>query len=173
MRPVCLAVPMPSLFGFLNKSGVPILVVAKVRKVAIGVVFKKFPDGIRFLLLRRKRGWRGWEFPKGGVEKNETWRDAATRETGEETGLKRLRVVKRVGMTIKYNYPKNSSERADYESTRQWAFLIEALDDKVKIERDFFSGHAWLGAKDAINRLKWDNQRDLLRMVLKEMLSKH
>ncbi len=144
----------------------------KVRRVAIGIVFKKFPDGIRFLLLKRSRGWRGWEFPKGGVEKNETERDAAMRETNEETGLKRLKVVKRAGMVIEYDYPKGGGESRDYESTKQRAFLIEAFDGKVKVEKDFFSGYAWLKAKDAVNRLKWDNQRNLLRLVLKGLRSK-
>ncbi len=144
----------------------------KVRRVAIGVVFKKFPDGMRFLLLRRSRGWRGWEFPKGGVEKNETERAAAIRETKEETGLKKLRMIKRVGVAIGYDYPKESMERLAYESTMQRAFLIEAFDDDVKVEQGFFNGYAWLDAKAVINRLKWDNQRNLFRLVLKGMRPK-
>lgn len=41
----------------------------------------------RILLLRRKVGFRVWEFPGGGIEFGESPEDAAVRESNEETGL--------------------------------------------------------------------------------------
>ena len=134
----------------------------KARKVAIGVVFRKFPDGIKFLLLRRchERAW--WEFPKGGIELGETAKQAALREVREESGLKRLTVVKQVRGVIIYNYPKGYAKKHGYSGTTQKAFLIESVSGNIKLEKHSFNGFAWLDAKDAVRRLKWDNQRKLL-----------
>lgn len=139
----------------------------KTRKVAIGVVFRKSADGIKFLVLRRKQGWKGWEFPKGGLDKGETARRAVLREVREETGLKRLRLVRQIPGKIIYNYPKGYAKRHGYTGTEQKAFLIESLGGIVRLEKHSFNKFGWLGAKDAIKRLKWDNQRKLIRLILK------
>ncbi|MBI4176980.1 MAG: NUDIX domain-containing protein [Candidatus Aenigmarchaeota archaeon] len=142
----------------------------KVRRVAIGVVFRKSADGVEFLLLKRKR--KGWELPKGGIEKGETAKRAALREVREETGLTLLKIVKRINEKIIYNYPKEYAARHGYTGTEQKAFLIESLGGPVRVEKRSFSGFAWLDAKNALRRLKWDNQRNLLHRILKGAFSK-
>ncbi|MBI3413248.1 MAG: NUDIX domain-containing protein [Candidatus Aenigmarchaeota archaeon] len=143
----------------------------KTRKVAVGVVFRNFPGGIKFLLLKRKHGWKGWEFPKGGVDKGETFREAALREVKEETGLKRLGLVKQVPGKIIYNYPKQYAKKHGYTGTLQKAFLVHALAGKVVVERGMFSGFEWLDAENAFRRLKWGNQRNLLRRIVNSFRS--
>ncbi len=142
------------------------------RKVAIGIVFRRFPDGIKFLLLKRKNYSDWWEFPKGGIEKGETAERAALREVSEESGLKLLRVVRRITGAIIYNYPKGYAEKHGYTGTEQKTFLIESSGRAVRLEAHSFNKFAWLNGKDAIKRLKWDNQRNLLRRVLKAGFSK-
>ncbi|MBI4167640.1 MAG: NUDIX domain-containing protein [Candidatus Aenigmarchaeota archaeon] len=142
----------------------------RIRKVAIGVVFRRFPEGVKFLLLKRRHGKDWWELPKGGVEKGETTKQAALREAREETGLERLKLVRRIKGAIIYNYPKEYSARHGYTGTEQRAFLLESFDDPVRVEKHSFSRFAWLSAKDALRRLKWDNQRNLIRRVLKGRL---
>lgn len=144
---------------------------SRTRKVAIGVVFRRFPEGIKFLALRRKNNWKGWEFPKGGVESRETHRQAALREIREETGLRKLRLVRQIRGKIIYNYPKVYSAEHGYANTAQTAFLVESPSGKVRIERHSFDKFAWLDAKTALLRLKWDNQRNLLRRILKGRLA--
>ncbi len=139
----------------------------KTRRVAIGVVFRRFSERIKFILLKRKHGKDWWELPKGGIERGETAKQAAVREVREEAGLKRLRVVKRIGGAIIYNYPKDYARKHGYTGTEQKAFLIESVGGDVRLEAHSFNKFAWLNAKNAIKRLKWDNQRNLLRRVLK------
>jgi len=37
----------------------------------------------KFLILRRVRNWKGWEFPKGGIDKGEEEEDALLRCCGK------------------------------------------------------------------------------------------
>ena len=54
------------------------------RRAAGAVIFRRTPQGLRFLVLR---AYANWDFPKGLVEPGESEFDAARREIAEETGL--------------------------------------------------------------------------------------
>lgn len=68
---------------------------AKVEVSAGGIVFRRTPKGVCVALLLDPFG--KWAFAKGHVEKGETIRQAAVRETKEEMGLKSLRVKAPLG----------------------------------------------------------------------------
>lgn len=74
-----------------RKEGEPVLV----EQCAGGIVFKRTPKGVQVALLTDPYGW--WSFAKGHVEKGETLEQAALRETREEMGLGRLRVIMKLG----------------------------------------------------------------------------
>lgn len=56
------------------------------------IIFRNTGDKPEFLLLKPKwgqyRSLRNWSLPKGHIEKKESTKEAAIRETQEETGLK-------------------------------------------------------------------------------------
>ncbi|MEL7586028.1 MAG: NUDIX domain-containing protein [Prolixibacteraceae bacterium] len=54
------------------------------------------PDG-RFLFIRR---FGRWDLPKGGIEKNESAREAAVREVIEECGLDKLEIIRELPSTL-------------------------------------------------------------------------
>ena len=67
----------------------------KYRKAVFGVAYSKNKDGkIEYIILKRKKHWKGWEFPKGGIERGEKIIDAVKREVREETGLKCINIKK-------------------------------------------------------------------------------
>lgn len=68
---------------------------AKTEVSAGGIVFKRTPQGVRLAFLLDPFG--KWAFAKGHVEAGETVEAAALRETREEMGLGRLRVVAPLG----------------------------------------------------------------------------
>lgn len=62
-----------------------------IREVSAGgLVFKRTARGFVFAMMRDSYG--KWTFPKGHVERGETFSGAAARETEEELGLKNLRL---------------------------------------------------------------------------------
>lgn len=66
-----------------------------VEQCAGGIVFKRTPKGVQVALLTDPYGW--WSFAKGHMEKGETLEQTALRETREEMGLGRLRVIMKLG----------------------------------------------------------------------------
>lgn len=67
----------------------------KVEISAGGIVYKRTPQGVRVAFVMDPYG--KWTFAKGHVEKGEALADAALRETREEMGLGRLRIVAPLG----------------------------------------------------------------------------
>ena len=67
----------------------------KMEQSAGGIVFKRTPQGVWLAFILDPYG--KWTFAKGHPEPGESLVEAALRETREEMGLGRLRVVKPVG----------------------------------------------------------------------------
>ncbi len=83
----------------------------KYRRGVFCVVYSRNKKGkIEYLLLKRKLHWKGWEFPKGALEKRENISDAVKREIKEETGLIPLK-IKKFELSGRYNYKKELKDR--------------------------------------------------------------
>ncbi len=142
----------------------------KTRKVAIGVVYRKFPVGVRFLLLRRAKRkaflWSGWEMPKGGIEAGESPLKAVKREVAEESGIKKIKIVKELGAKVKYEYPKYWQRATGFRNTVQVPFLIEVFQNPKKLSAEF-DRYAWCDFPTAMKKLKWKSQKELLEFARK------
>jgi len=119
------------------------------------VVFRRFPLGIKFLLLHYSKGH--WGFPKGRIEAGESKKQAALREIMEETSLD----VKLNGgfcECIEYSFNENG------ESIRKEAFffLAESPNGKVRLSSEH-TGHKWLPLDGALETLSFENSRGVLR----------
>ena len=60
------------------------------------VIFRREQGSIEYLLLQYDEKY--WGFAKGRVEKGESFSETAMRELEEETGIKKLKLIKKLGI---------------------------------------------------------------------------
>ncbi len=141
----------------------------KFRKAVFIVTYARKNNSILYLVLRRHKNWKGWEFPKGGVDIGESERNAALRELKEETGLNPLdNHVKKFSVKGLYKYKKKPKEYSGIVGQSYKLFAIEVSFPKngiVKIDKHEHSGWKWLTIDKAILRVTWQNQKECLRVV--------
>ncbi|OIO42855.1 hypothetical protein AUJ62_00690 [Candidatus Pacearchaeota archaeon CG1_02_32_21] len=133
------------------------------RKALFIVAYKIINDNIKYLILKRKLHWKGWEFPKGGVEFLETKKMAVKREVKEETGLgiKKITNQKVYG---KYEYKKVIPDRP-FKGQSYQLYSVELIEGVVKVDHREHSSYLWLSYEKAIKRLTWNNQKECLKIV--------
>lgn len=130
----------------------------------------------------------GWQFPQGGVNRNEPLKDALYRELHEETGLLRtqVRLVAHTKHWIHYDLPqrllRNQHRRAQgpgrrrvsFKGQKQVWFLLELTDDDTAVdlkagpENPEFDSWCWVDTKHAINNIV-DFKRDVYQKALSEL----
>ena len=139
----------------------------KYRKSVFGVAYCKDNDGkIEYIILKRKKHWKGWEFPKGKVEKFETKRMAVKREVHEETGLKILK-VKRFEEKGVYLYHKKLWDRPNVigQTYRLFGVEVKKGDGKASLDKIEHNGYKWVNFQEAQKTLTWPNQKKCLKIV--------
>lgn len=124
-----------------------------------------------YLIFKRKLHWKGWEFPKGGLEKGEKILEGLKREIKEETGLKPLK-IKKFNVSGNYKYKKQLSDRGGILGQTYALYAVEIKKSKIKIDRLEHSDYKWLSFDKAIKKLTWPNQRRCLRIVNKWLKEK-
>jgi 8-oxo-dGTP pyrophosphatase MutT (NUDIX family) len=137
----------------------------KIRRAVFIVTYAKTSKGVIYLLLKRKLHWKGWEFPKGGVNFFETKKHAAKRELKEETGLSPIKFnsFKEKGV---YLYKKKLPDRLKYSGQNYKLYSAEVkFSKKIKLEKIEHSSFIWTDFKTAIKKLTWSNQKKCLRIV--------
>lgn len=93
------------------------------------------------LLWARRYGRDGWQFPQGGIQKNETPRQALFRELKEEIGLGQheVEIINSTNGWLRYDLPKNlqrlSSKPVCIGQKQIW-FLLKLTSSEKDIKLD-------------------------------------
>ena len=114
-------------------------------------------DG-KILLIQQKNGH--WGFPKGHIEDDETERNAAIRETKEETNI---------DVEIKGNrrYTENYiTDKGNYKEVIY--YLAKRINGKTKRQESEINAIKWMPVNEAIDKLTYENTRELLKKVIKD-----
>ncbi len=130
-----------------------------------GVVFRA-PDRRVFIGLI-KDSYHKWTFPKGHLEKGETPAQAALRETHEEMGLKRLRLVAPLGsISIKFkdrfvHVGETVQKRIDF-------FLMETpAGERGKPQRgEGINEIRWVPFRQAVRAASYKNVQPIIKKAV-------
>jgi len=134
------------------------------RKGIFVAVYCTGKKGIEYIILRRKHHWKGWEFPKGGINPNETQERAARREIREETGLV-PRKIKKFNFSGRYLYKKKFADRTGIIGQTFFLYAAEVKKGRVKIDKKEHSEYKWMSFEQGVKKIKHNNQKKSLRIV--------
>ncbi len=112
-------------------------------------------DG-RVALVHRPK-YDDWALPKGKLEEDESWEDAAVREVREETGYHGA--LREELSSVQYTDPKGRPK-----TVRYWRMDVVGGDFEANSEVDELR---WLALDEALERLTYDHDRDLVLMALR------
>lgn len=139
----------------------------KFRKAIFAVVYSMNKNGkVEYLILKRKKHWKGWEFTKGKIEKFEGKKKTVRREVQEETGLRILK-IKNHKIKGQYKYNKKLKDRPGVvgQTYNLFSVKVDKGNGKIKVDSiEHYSGK-WVSFKQAKKLLTWPNQRRCLKIV--------
>lgn len=135
----------------------------KYRKAVFMVTYARGRKGVEYLIMKRKKHWIGWEFPKGGVEKEESLMQAVKREIFEETGKQAVK-IRRFNFFGRYTYKRRYLDRPGYIGQSYILFSTEIKKGEIKMGPEH-SEYLWLDFKEAMKKLRFYNQKKCLKIV--------
>ena len=121
------------------------------------VVFRTDGGSVRVLLVRSRKNPGVWVFPKGHLEEGESHADAALREAEEEAGILGT-LVGPVGPTLTF-------QSGDEPVAVEYYLVLLTVDAPSPEGRQ----KVWLSPDEALDRLDFQNARDLLRAAVREI----
>ncbi|MBD3310717.1 NUDIX domain-containing protein [Candidatus Woesearchaeota archaeon] len=117
------------------------------------VVFDRVKDSYRFLVLKKKGSWVGWQFPQGGIEKGESAEEAARREMKEETGLE-LSELHKTDLKSDYWYTEEGEKVHKFVQ-----FWLGKADSDEEVEPSVEHSEArWVSFEEAVEMLKYNKE---------------
>jgi 8-oxo-dGTP pyrophosphatase MutT (NUDIX family) len=131
------------------------------------IVFHRDDAGrcLFLLVLSRLTKRPLWEFPKGGVDGDETLLQTALRELREETGIhpEQLRIVQGFEWHESYRFTSGREPDRTLIHKQVTYYLAESATTEVTFSESEISEFAWLDLDVATKRIKYAERRKMLR----------
>jgi len=119
------------------------------------IIFRKENSKNLFLLLRYPSGH--WDFVKGKMEKDESTRETAVRETKEETGIKDVSFLENFEEWIDYNF----QYQGELVQKKVVFFLAETKTKEIEISHEHLD-YIWMDYNAAMEKTTFDNAKTVL-----------
>ena len=133
------------------------------REKSCGAVIYKYENSkLYILLLKHNQGH--WSFSKGHVENEETEKETALREIKEETNLD-VCIDNNFRYITTYSPKENTIKDVVY-------FVATPLNDDIKIQEKEISEISWYCAIEALDKITYDNDKQVLKKTI-EYLNKN
>ena len=127
------------------------------------IIFRENKE-IKYLFLVYEKGYL--DFPRGNIEKGESEVEAAKREVFEETGLK-VEFIPGFKAETSWFYKK------DGKLVKKTVVYFLAKTDKKEIKISWeHKGYEWLTFEEAMERLKFENTKEILKKANNFLKSK-
>jgi len=141
----------------------------RIRKGISAIIFTKISGKKKYLLLKRKMYWTGWEWLKGGRKKHEGELKCLYREIKEETnknpdeyGIKKTKYL----FSFMYNKPFVHDFQL-WDGAINRIYLVEFYNSKIKLDNDEHSSYKWTARKEALKKITWSDQRKVFNTLTK------
>ncbi|HSX19039.1 MAG TPA: NUDIX domain-containing protein [Candidatus Saccharimonadales bacterium] len=129
------------------------------RVFSAGGIVIKTEGGKPLVLVTQHSGHKGWEFPKGHLEKGESSEQAAVREVEEEAGVK-AKVLEKVDK-IEYFY----YEEGEKVLKTVVYFLMEYVGEGEATTAFEVSDMGWFGVDEVEEKLTFKDSKELWKKV--------
>ena len=129
------------------------------------VLFRSISNENEFLLLNYPQGH--WDFIKGKMEKKETPRETALRETKEETGISDIEFIDGFEESVEYDFRFN-----DENIHKKVIFFLAKTEtlQTVSLSHEH-NDYLWLGYNDALKKTTYGNAKNVLSKANELLLS--
>lgn len=109
--------------------------------------------------------------PKGGLEADETYREAALREIKEESGLKNVKIIRELGTIIRPGY---THENLDHPTVEKHIKIFLCRTDEhylQPVDKSVLKAE-WVSIKNALEILSWPEEKLFLSQQLAKLVIK-
>ena len=118
-----------------------------------------------------------WQMPQGGIDKNESFVEAAKRELEEETGVKTIKILKEFDGWLIYDLPKNLIDKiwkGRYRGQKQKWFIMKFLgknnEINIRTKNPEFIDWKWIDPSD-LPKIVVNFKSDIYKKLAKELTS--
>lgn len=127
-----------------------------------GVVLREGAAGAEVVICGRDAD-DVWGLPKGTLDEGESLQEAAVREVSEETGLK-VEIVTKIGV-VEYWFS------ADGVRYHKWVhhYLMRSTGGRTADHDAEHDRVAWMPVDEAIVRLTFDNDKNMVRQAMSKL----
>jgi len=145
-------------------------------RIGVGIALLNHENKI-FVGKRIDNPENSWQMPQGGVDKNESFLEAAKRELEEETSIQTVEVLKELNEWLTYDLPKNllgKLWKGKYRGQKQKWFIMKFLgkNDEINIrtKRPEFLDWKWINPSD-LPEVAVDFKVNIYKKMAKELAS--
>ncbi|MTI47311.1 NUDIX hydrolase [Sporosalibacterium faouarense] len=121
--------------------------------------------GNAILLLKKYNG--DWVLPKGKIEEDENFKEAALREVFEEGGVKG-KIIKYLGK-IHYSFRNNREESQVVNKTVHWFLMVTRSMECTPQRKEGFIDARFVHVNRAAKLAKYEDERSIIRKAIQEM----
>ena len=144
-------------------------------RIGVGIMMLNTKNQI--FVAERKYPKNAWQMPQGGIELNESPKDAVFREAMEEIGTNNFNIIAESGGWLKYDFPSKYTKQwfeGQYIGQKQKWFLLNFLgtDDEININAvgAEFVNWKWIDVSE-LEKIIVNFKREMYRKVVSEFKS--